>query len=122
MAGNPSQIYGAVIGGHLGAFPADIRRFGNPVLEATISLHRSVCAKFLPTAIKFYYGFNLRDLSCLVQVPARGYVCFCSDSRYAGFGYIALSRFWGVLRSSVKVHQQSHPRGSRTTRVPEARN
>lgn len=38
------------------------------MLEATISLHRSVCAKFLPTAIKFYYGFNLRDLSCLVQV------------------------------------------------------
>ena len=62
------QIYGAVIGGHLSSFPSDIRRFGGPVLEATISLHRSVCSKFLPTAIKFYYGFNLRDLSCLVQV------------------------------------------------------
>lgn len=38
------------------------------MLEATISLHRAVCSKFLPTAVKFYYGFNLRDLSCLVQV------------------------------------------------------
>lgn len=63
------QIYGAVIGGHLSTFPSDIRRFGGPVLQATISLHRSVCAKFLPTAVKFYYGFNLRDMSCLVQVP-----------------------------------------------------
>lgn len=62
------QIYGAVIGGHLSAFPSDIRRFGGALLEATISLHRTVCAKFLPTAVKFYYGFNLRDLSCLVQV------------------------------------------------------
>lgn len=65
------QIYGAVIGGHLSAFPSDIRRFGGAVLEATISLYRTVCAKFLPTAVKFYYGFNLRDLSCLVQVPPR---------------------------------------------------
>lgn len=62
------QIYGAVIGGHLSAFPSDIRRFGGAVLEATIALHRTVCAKFLPTAVKFYYGFNLRDMSCLVQV------------------------------------------------------
>eukprot|EP00752_Nemacystus_decipiens_P011484 g10196.t1 len=62
-----STIYGAVIGGHLSTFPSDLRRFGGPVLEATIALHRAVCAKFLPTAVKFYYGFNLRDLSCLVQ-------------------------------------------------------
>ncbi|CAM9099296.1 unnamed protein product [Ectocarpus fasciculatus] len=60
-------IYGAVVGGHLNSFPSDIRRFGGPILDATISLYRSVCAKFLPTAVKFYYGFNLRDLSCLVQ-------------------------------------------------------
>lgn len=37
-------------------------------MEATIALHRTVCAKFLPTAVKFYYGFNLRDLSCVFQV------------------------------------------------------
>ncbi len=68
---NSFQIYGAVFGGHLSAFPSDLRQFGGPVLEATISLHRAVCAKFLPTPVKFYYGFNLRDLSCLVQVNTR---------------------------------------------------
>lgn len=62
------QIYGAVIGGHLASFAPEIRRFGGSVLEATISLHRTVCAKFLPTAVKFYYSFNMRDLSCIVQV------------------------------------------------------
>lgn len=54
--------------GHLAPFPADVRRFGTHLVEATIALHRTVCAKFLPTAVKFYYGFNLRDLSCIFQV------------------------------------------------------
>lgn len=62
------QIYGAVIGGHLSSFPPDIRRFGPAILEATIYLHRVACAKFLPTAVKFYYGFNMRDISRMVQV------------------------------------------------------
>ncbi|CAM9319139.1 unnamed protein product, partial [Hapterophycus canaliculatus] len=47
-----ATIYGAVIGGHLSAFPSDVRRFVGPILDATISVHRSVCAKFLPTAVK----------------------------------------------------------------------
>eukprot|EP00904_Undaria_pinnatifida_P003150 jgi/Undpi1/12836/HiC_scaffold_7.g02503.m1 len=62
-----TTIYGAVIGGHLSSFSPEVRRFGAPLLEATICLHRVMCAKFLPTAVKFYYGFNLRDISCLVQ-------------------------------------------------------
>ncbi|CAM9358663.1 unnamed protein product [Ascophyllum nodosum] len=62
-----TTIYGTVIGMHLETFPAEMRRFGAPILEATVCLYRAVCSKFLPTAARFYYNFNMRDLSSIVQ-------------------------------------------------------
>jgi dynein heavy chain len=38
------------------------------VAAATIELHQMVANTFLPTAVKFHYQFNLRDLSNVAQV------------------------------------------------------
>ncbi|XP_041975803.1 dynein beta chain, ciliary [Aricia agestis] len=46
---------------------AQIAKLSTNVVSATIALHNKVSQVFLPTAIKFHYIFNLRDLSNVFQ-------------------------------------------------------
>lgn len=40
---------------------------GGKLVDASIELHRAVMNNFLPSAVKFHYQFNLREMSNMVQ-------------------------------------------------------
>lgn len=66
------MIYSSILNQHFGNFenriPQVASKLADNVIEATIWLHNKVNSVFLPTATKFHYIFNLRDLSNIFQV------------------------------------------------------
>lgn len=64
-------IYGQIFHFHLQkqAFCPSVLRAGPSLIQAAIAFHQMVAESFVPTAIKFHYIFNLRDLSNVFQVP-----------------------------------------------------
>ena len=78
-------IYSAIVEGHLalGGFDAGVAKLGPRLVEAMLELHRNVMHNFLPSAIKFHYQFNLRELSNITQ--ARPPPCVPDLSADSGF-------------------------------------
>ncbi|XP_045523813.1 dynein beta chain, ciliary [Pieris brassicae] len=66
-----NNIYHSILSQHLAnpelRISAQIGKLSANVVSATIALHNKVSQVFLPTAIKFHYIFNLRDLSNVFQ-------------------------------------------------------
>ena len=60
-------IYGSIIIGHMAEFDSSVKRLGQRLVDATVELHKLVMNNFLPSAVKFHYQFNLRDLSNITQ-------------------------------------------------------
>lgn len=59
---------------------AQVQKSVDKIVTAALNLHQKVATTFLPTAIKFHYIFNLRDLSNIFQVRGRCtwvFVCTC---------------------------------------------
>ena len=67
------SVYGSILGGHLEAtdFEAPIKRLGTTLINAALDLHAVVANAFLPSAVKFHYQFNLRELSTITEVRVR---------------------------------------------------
>ena len=63
-------IYQNILSGHIsqGGFSSQIQRNTEKIVNVALELHQKVATTFLPTAIKFHYIFNLRDLSNIFQV------------------------------------------------------
>ena len=68
-------IYQSIVNGHLktAKFATSVQKISEKLIQGAVSLHQKVAATFLPTAIKFHYIFNLRDLSNIFQV------CSCME-------------------------------------------
>ncbi|ERE69011.1 dynein heavy chain 17, axonemal [Cricetulus griseus] len=62
-------IYNTILAQHLSyrSTPLVIQRLSNQLVNAALALHQKIASTFLPTAIKFHYIFNLRDLSNIFQ-------------------------------------------------------
>ena len=63
-------IYQNIFSSHIsqGGFSSQIQKSMEKVVNVALELHHKVTTTFLPTAIKFHYIFNLRDLSNIFQV------------------------------------------------------
>uniref|UniRef100_A0A8U8C9W7 Dynein axonemal heavy chain 17 n=1 Tax=Geospiza parvula TaxID=87175 RepID=A0A8U8C9W7_GEOPR len=64
-----SRIYSTILVQHLasGNFSEAVQKSAQQLIALALGLHRKVAAMFLPTAVKFHYVFNLRDLSNIFQ-------------------------------------------------------
>ncbi|KAJ8415860.1 hypothetical protein AAFF_G00404170 [Aldrovandia affinis] len=63
------SIYSKILAFHLQQHPFSpaVLRTGEAVVPASVWLHHRMVQNFLPTAVKFHYIFNLRDLSNIFQ-------------------------------------------------------
>lgn len=65
------RIYESILSQHLESplqkIPTGVQKMCSQIVQASITLHMRLAATFLPTAIKFHYIFNLRDLSNIYQ-------------------------------------------------------
>ncbi|XP_068101608.1 dynein axonemal heavy chain 11-like isoform X2 [Hyperolius riggenbachi] len=64
-----TTIYSRIISAHFqhGGFSYSVVKSLSTLIQAAISLHHKMTQNFLPTAIRFHYIFNLRDLTHIFQ-------------------------------------------------------
>ncbi|XP_039379207.1 dynein heavy chain 11, axonemal isoform X1 [Mauremys reevesii] len=64
-----NTIYSKILGFHFQrhVFNPSVLKNAPAMIQASIRLHQTMVQNFLPTAVKFHYIFNLRDLSNIFQ-------------------------------------------------------
>lgn len=63
-----SEIFNQHMAQPTSKFLPTINKYSRKFVEITLAVHSKMTATFLPTAIKFHYIFNIRDLSNIFQV------------------------------------------------------
>lgn len=93
---NLKMVYGSILRGHLelGGFEPELMSQVDNLVNASIFLYQNVAQKFMPSAIKFVYNWNMRELSNIF----RGMTKACA-SEYKTPG--SLLRLW--LHESYRV-------------------
>lgn len=99
-------IYQSILSQHIsqGGFTNQIAKIVDKVVTSALNLHQKVASTFLPTAIKFHYIFNLRDLSNIFQVSYRVtymYMYMSDYSRYSSYHVALLPQ---QLESRIHVY------------------
>ncbi|CAM9107555.1 unnamed protein product [Discosporangium mesarthrocarpum] len=60
-------IYSSIFSGHMLGWPDSVSSTCHRIVDASISLHQQVAQKFLPSAVKFTYNWNMRELTNVFQ-------------------------------------------------------
>ena len=60
-------IFMSLFGGHLKSFQPKIQDLTSKLVDAAIHIHESVSSRFLPSAVKFMYNWNMRELTNIFQ-------------------------------------------------------
>lgn len=60
-------IFTSVLEGHLAVFPDVVSKELLHLVTGVIEMHQTVSTKFLPSAVKFHYNFNMRELVNVFQ-------------------------------------------------------
>ena len=65
-----ATIYSSILSQHLQQqnIAQPLKKISTNLVQGALMLHQRITSTFLPTAIKFHYVFNLRDLSNIFQV------------------------------------------------------
>ena len=80
-------VFSQIIEGHLSSFDPDVSKYGGKITDAMIELHGAVANTFLPSAVKFHYQWNLRELSNVTQGVCRALPEFYTNP-------VTLCRLW----------------------------
>ena len=62
-----TTIYTSIFGGHLKGFSVALQDYAGKIVESAINIHAMVNTRFLPSAVKFMYNWNMRELSNIFQ-------------------------------------------------------
>ena len=62
-----NTIFSSLFGGHLKTFQPAMQEVTSKLVDAAINIHESVTSRFLPSAVKFMYNWNMRELTNIFQ-------------------------------------------------------
>ena len=62
-----TTIFSNLFGGHMGGFQPVMQELSGKIVETAIQVHEAVSSKFLPSAVKFMYNWNMRELTNIFQ-------------------------------------------------------
>lgn len=73
-------IFKSLMAGHVMGYPNAVVDSVDKIVEASLILYDDVCKKFLPSAVKFTYNWNLRELTNVFQG-----ICLMKQGEYNTF-------------------------------------
>ena len=89
-----TTIFKSLMGGHVNGFSNAVCDSVDKIVDASLKLYEMVMNKFLPSAVKFTYNWNLRELTNIFQG-----ICYMRQSDYNTFDDVV--KIW--IHESARV-------------------